>query len=54
MPYRVGEFMTTPILYSTPHEHPLIIDATITLTILFAVWFFCEWLIRRRAVQNGS
>jgi|SRR5579862_335837 len=33
---------------------PIIYDALIALLILFAVWFLCEWLIRRRAARKGA
>jgi len=32
---------------------PLIFNALIALSILFAVWFLCEWLIRRRDARKG-
>ena len=33
---------------------PLIENGLIALAILFAVWFLCEWLIRRRATRKGA
>ena len=32
----------------------LIINVVVALTALFAVWFLCEWLIRRRAARKGA
>jgi len=30
------------------------IDLAVTLSILSAVWFLCEWWIRRRAARKGT
>jgi|SRR5579862_60054 len=30
------------------------VDVAVALAILFAVWFLCEWLIRRRAARKGD
>ncbi len=33
---------------------PVAIDCLVAVAILFAVWFLCEWLIRRRAARKGA
>jgi|SRR5579862_2975580 len=30
------------------------VDLAVSVAILFAVWFTCEWLIRRRAARKGA
>ena len=30
----------------------LIVNFTFSITVLFSAWFFCEWLIRRRAQKE--
>ena len=32
----------------------VLLNAIIALAILLAVWFLCEWLIRRRAARKGA
>ncbi|HLX62574.1 MAG TPA: hypothetical protein VKX17_14955 [Planctomycetota bacterium] len=32
----------------------IIANALIALAILFAVWFLCEWVIRRRTARKGA
>jgi hypothetical protein len=36
------------------HTGLIIQNALVALGILFAVWFFCEWLIRRRAARKDA
>ena len=47
--------------YEDNEEYPpriwvpgVVVDIAVALAILFAVWFFCEWLIRRRATWKGA
>ena len=40
-------------IYSRLFEISIVLDAMIGLSILFAVWFICERLIRRRAARKA-
>ena len=33
---------------------PLFADLVVALAILFATWYICEWLIRRRSSRKGD
>ncbi|HLX62997.1 MAG TPA: hypothetical protein VKX17_17130 [Planctomycetota bacterium] len=35
-------------------ETPIAVDLLVCVVLLFAVWFFCEWLISRPAVRKGA
>ena len=35
-------------------EGELVLDALISLLVIAASWFLCEWLIRRRAARKGA
>ncbi len=35
-------------------EMGCVLNGAAALFILFAVWFLCEWLIRRRAARKGA
>src|SRR5437868_14403168 len=32
----------------------LAMDLIVAILFLYSAWFLCEWLIRRRAVRNGT
>ena len=32
----------------------IVTDIAVACALLFSVWFFCEWLIRRRAARKGA
>jgi|SRR5579862_2296630 len=52
---RSGEFLRIPEpVYAVWRTTPLIYNALIALAILFAVWFLCEWLIRRRSSRKKA
>ena len=37
-----------------PYYSSVVVDIFVAFSILFAVWFLCEWLIRRRAARKGA
>lgn len=51
--YQAG---TTPVaVYSTKrYFKSIVINTAVAFVILFAMWFTCEWRIRRRAARNGA
>ena len=42
------------VLYSDLHHQAIIINAIIGAAVLIAMWFLCEWLIRRRAARKSN
>jgi hypothetical protein len=40
--------------YERPYYLMAAVDLAVALAILFAVWFLCEWLARRRAARKGA
>jgi hypothetical protein len=51
-----------PLSFRQPHEgaysnwfyNSLVIDALVAISVFFAVWLPCEWLIRRRAARKDA
>jgi hypothetical protein len=42
-------------LQTFDYSLPLVaLDIVVSVVLLFGVWFFCEWLIRRRAARKAS